>query len=233
LALQDNRTADFNTAIGYSALSSNETGDRNTAIGFGAGTFNTTGNNNTFVGSGTGTTSVIDNATALGNGATVNASNKVRIGDSNVTVIEGQVAWSNPSDKRLKENIVYTPRIGLDFINRLQTVSYNYIADKSKTRYDGFIAQDVETVMKELGVPFSGLKKADDGTYSLAYSDFVMPLVNAVKELNRQQEEQQQTMERLEKQNELLLQALADLKEVKTELTKLKAENNLHNSAKK
>lgn len=35
--------------------------------------------------------------------------------------------------------------------------------------------------MKDLGVPFSGLKKSDKGTFSLAYSDFVMPLVNAVK----------------------------------------------------
>lgn len=87
--------------------------------------------------------------------------------------------------------------------------------------------------MKELGIPFSGLKKSDDGTYSLAYSDFVMPLVNAVKELNRQQEEQRQKMERLEKQNELLLQTLADLKDVKTELIKLKSENNFRNSDKK
>lgn len=48
-------------------------------------------------------------------------------------------------------------------------------------RHEGFIAQDVEQVMKELGIPFRGLKKSDDGTYSLAYPDFVMPLVNIVK----------------------------------------------------
>jgi len=36
--------------------------------------------------------------------------------------------------------------------------------------------------MKDLNLPFSGLKKSGDGMYSLAYSDFVMPLVNAVKE---------------------------------------------------
>jgi hypothetical protein len=74
----------------------------------------------------------------------------------------------------------------LDFIKKLQTVSYNYIADNSKTRYDGFIAQDIERVMNDLGVPFSALKKSDDGTFSLAYSDFVMPLVNAVKEQQQQ-----------------------------------------------
>jgi hypothetical protein len=40
--------------------------------------------------------------------------------------------------------------------------------------------------MNDLGVPFSALKKSDDGTLSLAYSDFVMPLVNSVKEQQQQ-----------------------------------------------
>ena len=115
-------------------------------------------NNSTFLGNQADVTGDFTNATALGANAKVNASNKVRIGDANVTVIEGQVAWSNPSDRRLKESIVYSSRLGLDFINRLQTVSYNYIADKAKTRYDGFIAQDVEQVMKDLNLPFSTLK---------------------------------------------------------------------------
>lgn len=40
--------------------------------------------------------------------------------------------------------------------------------------------------MKDLNLPFSGLKKSADGYYSLAYSDFVMPLINAVKEQQTQ-----------------------------------------------
>lgn len=88
---------------------------------------------------------------------------------------------------------MYTNRLGLEFIKKLQTVSYNYIADNTKTRYDGFIAQDIEKVMNELGVPFSALKKSDDGTLSLAYSDFVIPMVNAIKE-------QQKIIERVENQ---------------------------------
>lgn len=72
---------------------------------------------------------------------------------------------------------------------------------KTHVRHDGFIAQDIEKVMADLGVPFSGLKKSDDGTYSLAYSDFVMPLVNAVKE-------QQKEIEELKKQVQALIKAL-------------------------
>jgi hypothetical protein len=35
----------------------------------------------------------------------VNASNKIRIGNSSVTVIEGQVAYTFPSDGRFKTNV--------------------------------------------------------------------------------------------------------------------------------
>lgn len=217
LSLRFNTTGFRNTAIGNVSLYYNTTGYNNTANGFQAGDNNKSGNNNTFIGyDADATDTSFTNATALGANTVVNASNKVRIGDDNVTVIEGQVAWSFPSDRRLKENIIYTPRLGLDFINALQTVSYNYTADKAKTRYDGFIAQDIEQVMKDLKVPFSGLKKSDNGMYSLAYSDFVMPLVNAVKE-------QQQKIERLERYNEALETRLSALEELKAEVNRLKA----------
>jgi hypothetical protein len=179
-----------NTATGAFALRTDSSGAQNTATGYAAGITIFSGNHNTFLGFfADATAENFSNAMALGAEAKVNASNKVRIGDANVTVIEGQVAWSNPSDRRLKENIVHTNRLGLDFVNNLQTVSYNYIADKNQTRYDGFIAQDIEKLMTDLDIPFSGLKKSDDGMLSLAYSDFVMPLVNAIQEQQRQIEE--------------------------------------------
>ncbi|NBB20464.1 hypothetical protein GVN20_13945 [Runella sp. CRIBMP] len=230
-ALQNNFSAYCNTAVGYSALSSNTDGicntgvghlalcynggQSNTAVGYSAGGFLSKGDNNTFIGSSAAPkndiSNNINNSTAIGANAVVDASNKMRFGNSAVTVIEGAVPWSTPSDRRLKENIVYTNRLGLNFINRLQTVSYNFISDKSKSHHDGFIAQDIEAVLKELNVPFSGLKKSDDGTYSLAYSDFVMPLVNAVKELKQKNEE--------------LEVRLSALEELKAEITKLKADN--------
>lgn len=213
-ALYSNLTGNYNTASGISALNANTSGFGNTVSGAYAlpvnttGFYNTvsgylsgiaisTGGNNTFLGAHADAAGDFINSTALGANAKVDASNKVRIGDENITAIEGQVAWSNPSDRRLKENIIYTSRLGLDFINQLQTVSYNYLTDKSKIRYDGFIAQDIEQVMKDLNLPFSGLKKSADGMFSLAYSDFVIPLVNAVKE-------QQNQINELKKQNELL-----------------------------
>jgi hypothetical protein len=179
-----------NTAIGSFALRNDSLGTLNTAMGYAAGLTISSGSQNTFLGFGTDASAEnLSNSMALGFGAIVNATNKVRIGDANITVIEGQVAWSNPSDRRLKEKIDYTSRLGLDFITGLKTVSYNYIADKNKTRYDGFIAQDIEKLMVDLGVPFSGLKKSEDGMLSLAYSDFVIPLVNAIQEQQKQIED--------------------------------------------
>lgn len=209
-ALNKNTSGNYNIASGYNALLNNTTGSGSVAIGYNTGNAIVTGALNTFIGYNANANADLTNATAIGANALVDASNKVRIGDASITVIEGQVAWSNPSDRRLKENIVYTNRLGLDFISQLQTVSYNYTSDKYKTRYDGFIAQDIEEILKKSGLQFSGLKKSDDNMYSLAYSDFVMPLVNAVKELKAK--------------NEALEKRIALLEELQAEVSKLKTQ---------
>ncbi len=210
-----NSIGEGNTAIGAFALRSDSLGSQNTAIGYAAGITISSGNDNTFLGyNADAVAENISNVMALGADAKVNTSNKVRIGNTNISVIEGQVAWSNPSDRRLKESIVYTSRLGLDFINGLKTVSYNYIADKNNTRYDGFIAQDIEKLMTDLNIPFSGLKKSDDGMLSLAYSGFVMPLVNAIQE---QQKEIESLKEELSK-TEGILESLEKLEAMITNL---------------
>ena len=224
-ALVGNFTGSRNTAVGTNSLSAVSGGGGNTSIGYGAGSGAFNGSDNTFVGKYADINGDYTNATAIGANAIADASNKVRIGDTNVNVVEGPVAYSFPSDRRLKENISYNTRLGLDFILKLQPVTYNYIADKSKVRHDGFIAQEVEQAMKDLGLPFSGVKKSDTGMYSLAYSDFVMPLVNAVKEqqalIQTQQsklDKQQAEIEKLKGQNQALL---SSIEEIKTQLLKL------------
>lgn len=214
-ALPTNTIGTNNTAYGNKTLEINKTGNNNTAVGSFAGQNNRSGNNNTFLGYDTGGAllgdSALSNATALGYSAKVNASNKIRIGNDQVTIIEGQVSWSVPSDGRLKDNIVYSSQLGLNFINRLKPATYYYKSDKAKTSYNGFIAQDVEQAVNELGGAFSGLKKNNDGTFSIAYSDFVMPLVNAVKELKGQNDE-------LKAQNEALNLRLTKLEELVSKL---------------
>ena len=100
----------------------------NTAIGVGAD-----------VGSGD-----LTNATAIGHGAVVDASNKVRIGNSSVTVIEGQVAYTFTSDRNKKEN--FQPVDGEEVLRKIRQfnlTSWNYIGQDAKTlRHYGPMAQD-------------------------------------------------------------------------------------------
>ena len=74
--------------------------------------------------------------------------------------------------------------------------------------------------MKQLGLPFSGLNKSTDGMYSLAYSDFVMPLVNAVKEQQIQINElkkQLQAASAFKQKLEAIEKRMASLEESKME----------------
>jgi hypothetical protein len=88
-ALQNNTTGGGNTASGLVALVNNTTGNNNTASGSGALETNTTGVRNTAIGAGADVTSGnLTNATAIGAGATVGFSNRIRLGNFDVTVVE-------------------------------------------------------------------------------------------------------------------------------------------------
>ncbi len=189
-----------NVAVGADALNANTSGDANTAIGKNTLTGCATGNNNTAIGSRADVTGNFSNATAIGYFAIADANNKVVIGNSDVTSIGGKVNWSLTSDARLKENIVYTNKPGLDFINGLQTATYNYRNDKAKTQYNGLIAQDVQKILNGLGLQFSGLVTEDNPEkyLRLSYAEFVIPLINSVQELNKKNLELQQKNENLE-----------------------------------
>jgi trimeric autotransporter adhesin len=208
-----------NSSFGYLSLNSNTNGQNNTAVGLNSLVFNTTGNNNTAIGSSSGPTlNSLSNTTALGNGAVPSASNSVRIGNSSVTSIGGQVAWSTLSDGRFKRDIKEDVS-GLSFIRQLRPVSYtldNQAYDRhisagkdnnnnqtrtinTGLRYSGFVAQEVERAVQKSGFVFSGVEapKNDQDTYSIRYSDFVVPLVKAVQELSQQVEKQKAEIELL------------------------------------
>lgn len=200
-----------NTACGYSALMNLNTATRNTALGNNAGDSYENGNYCTFLGSSSdGSAAGFTNSTAIGDAATFNANNKVRIGDIGIATVEGQVAYAWPSDARFKDNIEEDVQ-GLDFILKLKPVSYNFNRTKfarhvgqditpdkennmnelSKIRTVGFLAQDVEKVIEETGFSsFDAVRKPTNETdnYSVAYAEFVVPLVKAVQELSAEVE---------------------------------------------
>jgi trimeric autotransporter adhesin len=124
LAAYANSSGEFLVGSGFAALYSNTTGAGNTAIGSEAMYNNTTGSNNTTLGFSAGTGSgALNNAMALGSGATVNASNQVVVGNTSVTSIGGYANWTNFSDGRFKRNIQQNVP-GLAFINKLTPITY-------------------------------------------------------------------------------------------------------------
>jgi hypothetical protein len=68
--------------------------------------------------------------------------------------------------------------------NVVHPAAYNA---SENTRHSGFLAQDVEKAAKRIGYDFDGVltpEKNAEKYYSLSYSQFVVPLVKAVQELN-------------------------------------------------
>ena len=198
------------TAIGTSALFHN-TGNENTAIGFSAGSFTQTANRITILGA-YGDIHPINtnyNSTSIGYGAIVNSNNCIQLGNNNIMMIESTMGTIMTSDGRFKFNINYKEVVGLDFIQKLRPVVYNFnmqsfndfrtklIPDSikkhqlitnfdkiSNIRQSGFIAQEVELAAKECGYNFNGISIPSNEyeNYGLAYSLFVVPLVKSVQE---------------------------------------------------
>ena len=94
IALFNNTTGSQNTAIGTQALYNNTAGSKNTAIGQNSGSGITTGINNSFLGAGSMSTGDFSYSTAIGQGATINASRQIVIGTvAETTYIPGNVAF--------------------------------------------------------------------------------------------------------------------------------------------
>ena len=199
-----------NVMVGYKAdtTSGNNGTSYSVAIGDSA---KTAGTYNTAIGtSASAGGSSISNATAIGNGATVAANNTVRIGNASVTVIEGAVGWTNPSDLRLKQNIADSS-LGLAFIQKLRPVTYSFTAQPTVT-HEGLIAQEVEAAAQSVGTTFHALHAptTPEGFYSLTYTNLVMPLINATKELKAENDQLRSELDTLK----------AELAEIKALLKK-------------
>jgi len=208
----------YNAASGFFALFNNSTGSHNAAFGTATLYTNTTGSYNTAIGAySDASEESLVNATAVGANSIVNSSNKIRLGDVNVTVVESAAGSWTTSDGRFKTNVKETVA-GLSFINLLRPVMYNFDANKfdaflsqrfpdsikakrkealkkanarsTAVVQTGFIAQEVAEAAKQAGYNFNGVHVPDNGAdnYSISYEKLVVPLVKAVQELSQQNE---------------------------------------------
>jgi len=210
-ALRSNITGSYNIATGYAASYSNTSGNFNTATGGYALSSNTTGSNNTAVGYLAGPTTgsgALTNTTAIGNGATVSASNTIRLGNSSVTAITGQVAFTASSDRHTKEG--FRPVDSDEVLRKLRTLevtSWNYIGhDATKFRHYGPMAQDF----------FARFGHDEVGTIgtdvTLNSGDVSGILIAALQAADRRTDVLTATVERLERERTEQATELAELR---------------------
>ncbi len=228
----------FNVAVGISALINQTTGAQNVAVGGSAGSTVTTGSYNILM----GTSADVSSATrtyggAFGTNAISDADYRIRIGGGTHTSIGGPVGFTNFSDQRFKFNVQNNVQ-GIDFIKRLNPVSYQFDYDELHKFYQkrnkaipnapkskgnemiqvGFMAQDIEKLCKEMNFDFGAVDKPDDineGIYGLRYTAFVPVLVKAVQE-------QQAQIETLKTENNQLKQKVEKIDEMQAQINELK-----------
>ncbi len=203
-ALYANSEGTQNTAIGLQALNGNTSGSYNTAVGYQALLSTVTDSHNTAIGYGANVMPGYSNSTALGNGAIAGSSDTIVLGNSNILTLQCNTSTiTTPSDGRFKKNVCEAVP-GLKFITKLRPVTYNMDMDKmaeilqtpdivrskeseclqSQIVKTGFVAQEVEQVLQEIGYDFEGLSRPqnENDAYRLGYTCFIVPLVKAVQE---------------------------------------------------
>jgi trimeric autotransporter adhesin len=192
-SLTANTTASNNTAVGYRSLCANTTGTLNaavgeqalafatgtgcnTAVGSRAGLSVTTGNDNVFLG--------LNSGRAASPFEVTTQSNRMVLGNNNITNAYVKVAWTVTSDCRDKMNIASVPH-GLCFVNQLNPVLFQFKKSREEEiphgnkRY-GFLAQDILSLEGENPVIIDN-EQPDTLKYN---GEALVPvLVNAIKEL--------------------------------------------------
>ena len=211
---RSNQTGSFNTFIGRQAGMNVTIGSGNVFIGNDTGLNNTTGNSNTAIGSGANMSNGLSFATAIGAGALTTTSNTVTLGRSTDQVnvagtlrvqffgtAGGTAACINASNqlslcsssRRYKTDI--SPYLnGLDFIKRLQPVSFTW--KDGGMRDLGFVAEDVAAID-----PLLAVRDQNGQVEGVKYDRLSTLLVNAVQEQQTQIEAQKQEIENLKTAN--------------------------------
>jgi hypothetical protein len=217
----------FNTILGYNAGLDMTTTTDNVFVGAQAGQNVTTGGAHVIVGRDAANTlttggsciligystdvsaSGASHQIAIGTDIAATGDNTFNFGKSSNVVTNtftSDASFTRSSDVHKKTNIE-DDTLGLDFINDLRTVTFNwrpnsefpehykdYHPTVSKMQTDiklhGMIAQDVKAALDKQGVDsFGGWSEEEDGSQRISQEMFVHPIIRAVQELSAQVDE--------------------------------------------
>jgi hypothetical protein len=106
-------------------------------------------------------------------------------------------AWTNASDRRLKNTIEPITDYGLDEVLKLNPVRFFYNLEPNQLVL-GFIAQEVREIIPEIVSGTEGDLEAGE-TLGISYGGFVPVLLNAIKDLNTELQTLRDRVEALEK----------------------------------
>ncbi len=227
-ALLQNSTGSYNTASGGEALNTNTTGSNNSALGYNATVSAGNLTNATVIGA--NATVDASNKVRIGNTSVTSIGGQV-----------GWTTFSDGRYKKnIKEDVKglafinalrpVTYTLDLKAVNeyynkgrKLSDSAYKQMkaamadgeAAGSKIIHTGFIAQEVEAAANKLNYDFDGVDKPQtkDGLYGLRYSEFVVPLVKAVQELSKGNNDKDEKIDSLQNR----------LSNVESELQQLKS----------
>ncbi len=241
--------------IGYKAGKNINSGYENVFIGSEAGIQATTTDTvakTVAVGAYSGPTGPFNNTGALGYRAQPTASNRYHFGNTSVNWIGGNVNLTVGSDRKIKRKVSEDVP-GLKFIMGLKPATYNLDIDTQQLilygsvdtatwrgkydieqiRFSGFIAQEVDSLIKAISFDFSGLqspesKRGDGKAYTISYSSFVVPLVKAIQEqqeiLKKQKNKIQANQQRLSELIRDLIEAQQEIKELENQLDQIQGQ---------
>ncbi len=205
-------SGDYNTSMGYYSALSLTTGSGNTFIGRSAGNSTQTGDNNVMVGALANTDSIDgEHQICIGHDFSSPGNNNFAFGKASNVVYNAFItnaSWTRSSDVRKKRNI-NDQELGLDFINDLRTVTFQWKPSnefpKEWNDYSeennmdtnaimhGFIAQEVKEALdkhaNEKDKHFGGWSVHKDGMQLTSREMFVIPLIKAVQELSAEVKE--------------------------------------------
>ena len=203
-SLRFNTEGILNTASGAYSLHSNTTGSQNTAIGYYAFFSGDSFSNSTALGYNTVISA--SNQVRLGNNAVTSIGGQVSwttLSDARFKTENAQKVPGIDFIKKLRPVTYYVNHNAMNTYSDAAKGSGQSSDDRAslgkntynptylKTLESGFMAQEVEKAAKELGYEFNGVDapKNEKDYYGLRYSQFVVPLVKAVQELNEKLEQ--------------------------------------------
>jgi Chaperone of endosialidase len=243
-ALLTNTTGTANTANGERALVNNVTGHGNTATGSGALFLNTSGDGNIALGVAAGQNLTTgDHNIDIGNSGVAGESNTIRIGDAFhtrafIAGIRGRTTGNNnavpvlidsvgqlgtaSSSRRFKKEIKPMDKAS-EAILGLKPVVFHYKSDGTATPQFGLIAEEVAEVNPHLVV------RDDNGEiYTVRYEAVNAMLLNEFLKEHRKNEEQEATINKLQKQIEALAAGLQKIS-VQVEMSRPSPQTVLNN----